>query len=398
MPRLLHDLTRGRCRSCDGFIQRAIGVVDAVAARRATSDYLRSFRASVPAMTKGNVSVKYLIDGKWTDGPPSQSASPEQGVVHPGSFRRRVTRDGSSGFPIEPNRYHLYVSHACPFSHRATIVWSLSGLTEAIDLSILDPRWVQPDGWVFGHSAMSTNDDGGSGFVSLREAYLAADPKFTGRVSVPVLWDKATRTIVNNESLDIIRMLNDEFAPLGAFKFDLHPRPLRGAIDVLSDRINRFLAGGVYDVAGAENQAAYDLATSRLFGFLDELEQTIIEGGPFLFGDTITIADVMVFTALVRFDPVYVPLFRIGGKRLSDFPALTAFVRRVFEIPGIADTVRFDHILAHYFDSDWSIPPHRGIVPNLTQMTWYQAPLGTRFLPTVVAGPPHAEAPARRLR
>jgi glutathionyl-hydroquinone reductase len=324
------------------------------------------------------VPVKYLIDGKWTDGPPSQSVSPKQGAVHPGSFRRRVTRDGASGFPIELNRYHLYVSHACPFSHRATIVWTLSGLAEAIGLSIVDPRWVQSDGWVFGVSAMSTNDNGGSGFAFLREAYLASDPKFTGRVSVPVLWDKATCTIVNNESLDIIRMLNDEFAPLGAVKSDLYPGPLRAAIDALNDRTNRFLAGGVYNIAAAENQAAYDLATSRLFGFLDELEQTLIEGSPFLLGDKITIADVLVFTALVRFDPVYVPLFRIGGKRLSHFPALTALVRRLFEIRGIAETVRFDHILAHYFDSDWSIPPRRGIVPNLTQMTWYQAPIGTR--------------------
>ncbi|MBV8187483.1 MAG: glutathione S-transferase C-terminal domain-containing protein [Alphaproteobacteria bacterium] len=320
--------------------------------------------------------MKYLIDGKWTDGPPSQSVSSEQGVVHRGSFRRRVTRDGSSGFPIEPNRYHLYVSHACPFSQRATIVWALTGLAEVLDLSILDPRWVQSDGWVFGTSALSTNDNGGSGFASLRQAYLASDAKFTGRVSVPVLWDKATRTIVNNESLDIIRMLNDEFAPLGAVKSDLYPGPLRATIDALNDRTNRLLAGGVYDVAGAESQAAYDLATGRLFGFLDELEQTLGERGPFLLGGTITIADVLVFTALVRFDPVYVPLFRIGGRRLADFPALTAFVRRLFEIPEIAETVRFDHILAHYFDSDWSIPPRRGIVPNLTHMTWHKAPRG----------------------
>ena len=152
--------------------------------------------------------------------------------------------------------------------------------------------------------------------------------------------------------------------------------PLQAAIDTLNDRTNRFLAGGVYNVADAENQAAYDLATSRLFDFLDELEQTLIESGPFLFGGTVTIADVLVFTALVRFDPVYVPLFRIGGKHLSDFPALTAFACRVFEIRGIAETVRFDHILAHYFDSDWSIPPRRGILPNLTQMTWYKAPGG----------------------
>ena len=321
--------------------------------------------------------MKFLIDGRWTDGPPSRPGSAEQGVVHPGGFRHWVTRDGSSGFPVEPNRYHLYVSHACPFSQRATIAWTLSGLAEAIDLSIVDPRWVASDGWVFGRSAMSTNDKGGSGFASLREAYLASDPRFTGRVSVPVLWDKATRTIVNNESLDIMRMFNREFAPLGAtVRSDLYPGPLQTTIDALNDRTNRFLAGGVYNVAGAENQVVYDLATSHLFGFLNELEQMLSEGGPFLLGDTITIADVLVFTALVRFDPVYAPLFRIGGKRLSDFPALTALVKRVYEIPGVAETVRFDHILAHYFDSDWSIPPRRGIVPNLTEIAWYRSPGG----------------------
>ena len=224
---------------------------------------------------------------------------------------------------------------------------------------------------------MSTSDNGGSGFASLREAYLASDLNFTGRVSVPVLWDKARRTIVNNESLDIIRMLNHEFAPLGAaVRSDLYPRPLQTTIDALNDRTNRDLAAGVYNVAVAENQAAYDSATGQLFSFLNELEQMLSEGGPFLLGDTITIADVLAFTALVRFDAVYAPLFRIGGKRLSDFSALTAFLRRVYDIPGIAETVRFDHILAHYFDSDWSIPPRRGIVPNLTEMAWYGLPGG----------------------
>lgn len=318
--------------------------------------------------------MKFLIDGKWTDGSPS--ASSRQGVVHPGSFRHRVTRDGSSGFPVEPNRYHLYISHACPFSQRTTIVLTLTGLTEAIDLSILDPRWVASDGWVFGASAMSTLDNGGSGFASLREAYLASAPNFTGRVSVPVLWDKATQAIVSNESLDIIRMLNDEFAPLGAAgRVDLYPRPLQTMIDALNDRTNRCLAAGVYNVAGAEDQAAYDAATGQLFGFLHELEQTLSGEGPFLLGSAMTIADVLVFAALVRFDSVYAPLFRIGGKRLADFPALTGWVRRVYDIPGIAETVKFDHILAHYFDSDWSIPPRRGIVPNLMEMAWYR-PIG----------------------
>jgi putative glutathione S-transferase len=320
---------------------------------------------------KGKASMKFLIDGKWTDGSPSGSGG--QAVVHPGSFRHRVTRDGSSAFPVEPNRYHLYVSHACPFSQRATIVLTLRGLAEAIDCSVLHPRWAASDGWVFGESAMSTLDNGGGGFATLQQAYLTSDPSFTGRVSVPVLWDKSAQTIVNNESLDIIRMLNDEFAPSSAAgRYDLYPGPLQTMIDALSDRTNRFLAGGVYDVAGAENQAAYDAATSQLFGFLNELEQMLSDEGPFLLGSTITLADVLAFTALVRLEPVYTPLFRIGGKRLSDFPALTAFVRRVYDIPGVAETVKFDHILAHYFDSDWSIPLRRGIVPNLTETAWYR--------------------------
>jgi glutathionyl-hydroquinone reductase len=317
--------------------------------------------------------MKFLIDGKWADGPLLRSASAEQGVVQPGGFRHRVTRDDSSCFPVEPDRYHLYVSYACPFSQRAMIVRTLSGLAEAVDLSILHPRWVASDGWVFGESAMSTHDNGGSGFASLREAYLASDPNFTGRVSVPVLWDKTKRTIVNNESIDIMRMLNREFAPLAMeARADLYPAPLQTMINEFAERTNRFLASGVYNVAGAENQAAYDLATSQLFGFLDELEHMLSAGGPFLLGKALTMVDVLVFTALVRFDTVYAPLFRIGGKRLSDFPGLTAFVRRVYDIRGIAETVRFDHILAHYFDSDWSIPPRRGIVPNLTEMAWYR--------------------------
>ncbi len=314
--------------------------------------------------------MKFLIDGKWAEGLPSPTGDPEHGVVHPGSFRHWVTCDGSSGFPVEPNRYHLYVSHACPFSHRVTIVCALSGLAEIIDLSFLHPRWDSSDGWVFGESAMSTADHGGGGFACLRDAYLASDPNHTGRVSVPVLWDKTRRTIVNNESLDIVRMLNHEFASRGAAP-DLYPEPLVARIDMLNGRTNRYLAEGVYNVAAAGDQAAYNRATSQLFDFLDELEQSLSAGGPYLLGNTLTFADVLAFTALVRFDAVYAPLFRIGGKRLADFPALSAFMSCVHDIPGIAATVKFDHILAHYYDSDWSIAPRRGIVPNLPVMTWY---------------------------
>jgi putative glutathione S-transferase len=219
---------------------------------------------------------------------------------------------------------------------------------------------------------MSTNDYGGSNFACLREAYLGSRPTYTGRVSVPVLWDKLNRTIVNNESLDIALMLNCEFADRGsAPELDLYPDPLRAAIDALNARTRKFLADGVYNIAGARNQAEYDLATGQLFSFLDELEQNLSLGGPFLFGQAITLADILVFTPLVRFDAVYAPLFRIGWRRLADFPALTDFMMRVCAIPEIAATIHFDQILAHYYDSDWSIQPKRGIVPNLPEMAWY---------------------------
>ena len=319
--------------------------------------------------------MKFLIDGHWTDGPTATTGSSGQSVIHSGSFRDRITRDGSSGFPAEPGRYHLYICHACPFSHRVTVVWALRGLAQTINLSILHPRWDAADGWVFGETAMSTNDHGGSSFTCLREAYLASRPNYTGRVSVPVLWDKVKHTIVNNESLDIALMLNGELALRGAApQPDLYPDPLRASIDALNARTSQLLAAGVYNIASARNQTEYDLATRQLFSFLDELEQRLSQGRPFLFGQAITLADVLVFTPLVRFDAVYAPLFRVGRKRLADFPALTAFVRRLYDVPEIAATVHFDQILAHYYDSDWAIPPHRGIVPNLPEMAWYRRP------------------------
>jgi glutathionyl-hydroquinone reductase len=316
--------------------------------------------------------MKFLINGEWSDASPERSG---QTVVHAGGFRHHITHDGSSGFPAEPDRYHLYVSHACPFSHRVMMVRALKGLEQAIDVSLLHPRWEASAGWMFGETVMSTADNGGCGFRSLHEAYLASDRTYTGRVSVPVLWDKVTRTIVNNESLDIARMLNSGFADCAEeSRTDLYPEALRPAIDNLNGRTARTLANGVYDVAGASTQSAYDLATHALFGFLDELERQLSDGRPFLLGEAVTLADVLAFTPLVRFDPVYRPLFRIGRKRLDDFPRLTAFVRRVFALPGIEQTVRFDQILMHYYDSDWAIPLHRGIVPNLSEMEWYSPP------------------------
>jgi putative glutathione S-transferase len=313
--------------------------------------------------------MKMMINGIWCDESPA-AVHQGSGVVRPGSFRHLIAADGSSGFPSAAGRYHLYVCHACPFSHRVTIVRALKRLEGVIGLSVLHPRWLATEGWIFGATPMSTIDNGGSSFARLSDAYLASDPRFTGRVSVPVLWDKATNVIVNNESLDIARMLNEAFASeADALHIDLYPATNRAEIDRLIEATG-VLAEGVYTIAASKDQKAYDLATRRLFDFLDELENRLADGRPYLLGSSMTLADVVAFTPLVRFDAVYSPLFRIGKKQIADYPRLSAFLKRVYEVPGVADTVHFDQILTHYYDSDWGIPIHRGIVPNLTHMTW----------------------------
>jgi glutathionyl-hydroquinone reductase len=282
-----------------------------------------------------------------------------------------VTADGFSGFAAEPGRYHLYVSYACPFSHRVIVVHALKRLQGIVGLSVLHPLWDTPDGWVFGDTELSTPDGGGGGFRRLHEAYRASRPDYTGKIIVPVLWDRQSRRIVNNESLDIAKMLNLAFDDLGGDReVDLYSATLRGDIDALNFRIARSLAKGVYDVAAADDQPKYDAAIAELFGFLEALEQQLSDGRRFLLGDALTLADVLAFTPLVRFDAVYNPLFRASRKRLVDYPHLKRFVGRVYDIPGVAATVRFDHILAHYYDGDWAVATRRGIVPLPPAVDW----------------------------
>jgi putative glutathione S-transferase len=314
--------------------------------------------------------MKMMINGIWCD---DNDPAAHQGsdVVRPGSFRHKITPDGSSGFPSKAKRYHLYVCHACPFSHRVTIVRALKRLEGVVGLSVVHPRWLATEGWIFGATTMSTIDNGGSGFARLSDAYRASVPSFTGRVSVPVLWDTATHVIVNNESLDIAQMLNEVFAPeADVMPIDLYPAAARAEVDKLITRTARVLAEGVYTIAASKNQEAYDLATTRLFNFFDELENLLADDRPYLVGSEMTLADVVAFTPLARFDAVYSPLFRIGRRHIADYPRLTAFLKRVYDVPRVADTVHFDQILTHYFDSDWSIAICRGIVPNLSHMTW----------------------------
>ena len=315
--------------------------------------------------------MKLMINGVWRgDADPTPSLEGRR-LIHVGSFRDRIKSDGSSGFPAEPGRYHLYVSHACPFSHRVTIVHALKRLGGVLGLSVAHPIWDTPDGWSFGETNLSTPDLGGNGFLHLHEAYRTSEPNYSGKVMVPVLWDQKSRRIVNNESLEISLMLNGAFDEVGGdAEVDLYPTPLRSNIDHLNSRINSSLATAVYAVAAARNQAEYDSATGELFEFLDQCEKGLADGRRFLLGEQPTVADILMFTPLVRFDAVYNPLFRASRKRLVDYPRLTRLVKRIYDLPGVAATVRFDHILTHYYDGDWAVARRRGIVPHMHAVSW----------------------------
>jgi putative glutathione S-transferase len=315
--------------------------------------------------------MKLMIDGIWrgdTDPTPELDA---QRMIHAGRFRHQITADGASGFIAERGRYHLYVSHACPFSHRVTVVHALKKLDGLVGMSVVHPIWDTPDGWVLRDTALSTPDRAGNGFVGLHEAYRASQADYTGKVIVPVLWDCTSRQIVNNESIEIVEMLNNAFDGIGGdAEVDLCPAALRSAIDVLNSRITRSLANGVYAVAAARDQAEYDVAIGELFDFLDECEMQLGDGRRFFLGDRPTLADILVFTPLVRFDAVYNPLFRASRKRLVDYARLAALVKGIHDLPSVADTVRFDHILTHYYDGDWAVANRRGIVPRPPDIDW----------------------------
>jgi putative glutathione S-transferase len=273
-----------------------------------------------------------------------------------GTFQRQPSRFRDRVTP-EAGRYHLYVSWACPWAHRTIIVRQLMGLEGVIGMSVVDP--VRDErGWAFtgGEYADAVN-----GYRYLSEAYIATDPSYDGRTSVPVLWDVETGRIVNNESGDIVRMLVTDFAQLAEHPVDLYPEGLHEAIDALEDEIYHGLNNAVYQAGFATTQEAYEEAAQRVFATLDRLEERLASQR-FLFGATITEADWRLFTTLVRFDPVYHYHFKCNLRRLSDYPQLWRYVRDLFGQPGIAETVRFDEIRRHYYGTHPSINPH-GIVP-----------------------------------
>ena len=306
-----------------------------------------------------------LVHGKWVDRWYDTEGHEGHFVRKAAQFRNWVTADGSpgpsgrGGFQAEPRRYHLYVSLACPWAHRTIIMRKLKGLEDMITMSVVN-SFMGPEGWTFdaGPGVIPDNVN----YVSrLHELYTKAEPGCTTRVTVPVLWDKQTDTIVSNESSEILRMLNSAFDAVGALPGDYYPEALRAEIDEVNDFVYPNINNGVYRAGFAGTQDAYDEAVVALFDALDQLEERLATCR-YLTGDTITEADWRLFTTLVRFDPVYVGHFKCNIRRLADYPNLWGYVKDLYQVPGIAETVDIDYIKAHYYASHTHINP-TGVIP-----------------------------------
>lgn len=276
------------------------------------------------------------------------------------AFRNWIRADPSSRFPAERGRYHLYVSLACPWAHRTVIFRSLKKLEGVIGMTVVDPLR-DHRGWAF-TDREGCGPDPINGFRFLSEAYLATAPEFGGRVTVPVLWDKTDRAIVNNESSEIIRMLDSEFDAWGDSSLDFYPEPQRSEIDAVNEMVYANVNNGVYRAGFATTQQAYDEAFEKLFATLDRLEQRL-SGQRYLVGDALTEADWRLFTTLIRFDAVYVGHFKCNLHRIVDYPNLWAYLRDLYQHPGVAETVDFDHIKSHYYVTHTSINPTQ-VVPR----------------------------------
>ncbi|HEB86249.1 MAG TPA: glutathione S-transferase family protein [Gammaproteobacteria bacterium] len=290
-------------------------------------------------------------------------------------FRHWVTRDGApgcsgeGGFKAEPGRYHLYVSYACPWAHRCLIYRAIKGLDDIISVSVVHPLMPEHS-WIFADYPAATGDTV-NGCKTLLELYQMVDADFDGVVTVPVLWDKKRRTIVNNESSEIIRMFNSAFNEWGRADLDFYPRQQRDKIDAINKTVYDDINNGVYRSGFAKSQMAYEQAYDHLFAALDEIEQRLSQQR-YLTGDSITEADWRLFPTLVRFDPVYVGHFKCNKKRIVDYPNLWAYTRELYQYPGVAQTVNMEHIKLHYYGSHRTINP-TGVVPKGPEIDFNQA-------------------------
>lgn len=301
-----------------------------------------------------------LQNGRWVDQWYDTDASGGEFRRQESRFRNWITPDGkagpsgAAGFKAESGRYHLYVSLACPWAHRTLIFRALKNLEAHIDVTVVDPLMLE-NGW-----EVSSDDPNQIAF--LYQLYLKADPRYQGRVTVPVLWDKQTQTIVSNESAEIIRMFNSAFDGITGNRADYYPPERQAQIDGINDRVYAEINNGVYRAGFATSQDAYEQAFKKLCAALDWVEGLLAEQR-YLAGDRITEADWRLFTTLIRFDAVYVGHFKCNRQRIADYPALSNYVRELYQVPGVAETVNFDHIKRHYYGSHKTINP-TGIIPS----------------------------------
>ena len=306
-----------------------------------------------------------LIDGIWRDEElPQETGSSGEFRRADSRFRDRITADGSSGFKAEPDRYHLYVAHGCPWAHRTLIYRALKKLDGLISVAYAIPG-LKKNGWTFESDPRypDCTPDTVNGFHYLHEAYTATDKRYTGKVTVPTLWDKKAKRIVNNESSEIIRMLNSEFSAITGNTADYYPSPLRAEIDALNARIYHNVNNGVYRCGFARSQAAYDEAYDGLFAALDELEERLSHRR-YLVGRQLTEADWRLFPTLVRFDVAYFSLFKCNKKRIADYPNLSNYMRELYRVPGVSATVKPRYYVINYYSIAKLNPT--GIIPKGT--------------------------------
>lgn len=310
-----------------------------------------------------------LVNGKWSaEWHPVQATDQQGGFVRQtSSFRHWISADGSSAFAAEPDRYHLYVALICPWASRTLLARSLKGLDRVISVSVVEPQ-LGAQGWRFGDYP-GADRDWLNKAEYLHELYTRADADFTGRATVPVLWDKKTQTIVNNESADILRMLNSGFGALADDRIDLYPEDLRAEIDALNESIYPRLNNGVYRAGFATTQVSYQQAFNDVFSQLDELELRLQDGRTFLLGERLTEADIRLFVTLVRFDAAYHGLFKCNLRRLRDYPLLDRYLKSMLSVSGVRETVNIDHIKQGYY-SIKALNPN-GIVPVGPDMAAY---------------------------
>ncbi|MGB0085238.1 MAG: glutathione S-transferase family protein [Rhodomicrobiaceae bacterium] len=308
----------------------------------------------------------HLIDGVWRNDGHDTKSTGGRFKREASAFRNWVTADGgpgptgAGGFKAEPGRYHLYVSLACPWAHRTLIFRALKGLEGIISVDVVHPHMGE-EGWTFATDFAGATGDRVNGADRLYRIYQKAKPDYTGRVSVPVLWDKESNTIVSNESSEIIRMLGSAFNEAGARPGDYYPLALRGEVDGVNDHIYNDVNNGVYKAGFATTQSAYEEAYAALFAALDWVEQKLSRQ-LYLAGETLTEADWRLFTTLIRFDAVYYGHFKCNARRIDDFPAMSNYLRELYQYPGIRATVSIDHIKHHYYGSHRQINP-TGIIP-----------------------------------